>query len=487
MTLTAALRIAQSSLFNVSQQTVLSSRNISEVGNENFVRREARIASTEYGARIYSIGRGDAPALYRSSIAALSDSSAQNVIAGGASRLNTIVNGVDNLSAPTTHIDRLREALQTYATDASNPVLAGAAVDAAGELAASINAAAQGIQDYRAEIDRQISADVGRMGDLLAQFEEANNAVIDATRTGTDPNDALDRRDKLVKDLSQYVSITTMTRDGNDMVLLAGQGITLFETVPRAVSFEPTTAYAPGVSGNTLRIDGVPLIVGQGANTSASGSLSALVQARDVVASQSQAQLDEIARGLVTAFAETDRSGGGGAPLAGLFSHAGGPAIPAAGTVAPGLSLSLTVNAAYDPAQGGNASLLRDGGANGAAYNANPSGFEAFADELLAHIGRLDAPMAFDASTGIAGDKSLAGFASASVGWIDAQRETATRASEAKTALYQKLSGDYLAQTGVSIDDEMAKLIALEQSYDASARIMSVVDEMMRTLLAAVR
>jgi flagellar hook-associated protein 1 FlgK len=60
-------------------------------------------------------------------------------------------------------------------------------------------------------------------------------------------------------------------------------------------------------------------------------------------------------------------------------------------------------------------------------------------------------------------------------------------ASQSKKALHDKLSGDYLAKTGVSIDEEMTKLIALEQSYEASARIMSVVDRLFDTLFAAVR
>ena len=38
-----------------------------------------------------------------------------------------------------------------------------------------------------------------------------------------------------------------------------------------------------------------------------------------------------------------------------------------------------------------------------------------------------------------------------------------------------------------SIDEEMSRLLDLEHSYDASARVISAVDDMLATLLASVR
>jgi flagellar hook-associated protein 1 len=41
--------------------------------------------------------------------------------------------------------------------------------------------------------------------------------------------------------------------------------------------------------------------------------------------------------------------------------------------------------------------------------------------------------------------------------------------------------------TGVSIDEELSLLLDLEQSYKASAKLISTVDAMMASLLEAVR
>ncbi|MDP2733429.1 MAG: flagellar basal body rod C-terminal domain-containing protein, partial [Hoeflea sp.] len=40
-------------------------------------------------------------------------------------------------------------------------------------------------------------------------------------------------------------------------------------------------------------------------------------------------------------------------------------------------------------------------------------------------------------------------------------------------------------ETGVSLDEELSMLLQLEQSYKASARLISVVDEMLKALMAA--
>ena len=38
--------------------------------------------------------------------------------------------------------------------------------------------------------------------------------------------------------------------------------------------------------------------------------------------------------------------------------------------------------------------------------------------------------------------------------------------------------------TGVNLDEEMTNMISHQRAYEASARVISVVDEMMQTLLA---
>ena len=240
------------------------------------------------------------------------------------------------------------------------------------------------------------------------------------------------------------------------------------------------------MTGAAVLIDGVP--VKAGADGQASGKVAGLVQLRDSVSATMQAQLDEVARGLIAAFAETDQPGGAAMPDApGLFTWTGAPGMPAAGTLVDGLAGTISINAAMDSAQGGNPSLLRDGGANGAGYVANTSGGSSYSSLLISYSERLDKPMTFDASTWIAPNASVSAYSANAIGWFENARQSASRASEASGALAVRTAEALSNDTGVNVDMEMSLLLDLEHSYQASARLIRAVDEMLATLLDAVR
>lgn len=485
MSLTTALSIAQSALRNTARQTSVVSRNVADASSPDYSRRIAITVSNAPGARSTEIQRATNELLFKQNLSALSAWSGQGTLFSGMDRLGVAVNGVNNASSPATIIGKLQQALQTYSASPSNTTLASTAIEAARDVVRSLNSGTAAIQSFRAEADGEIATAVSDLNGLLTEFQDANNEIKAATIGGRDASDALDRRDALLKKISEYVPVTSFTRSDNDMVLMTRDGTTLFETVPRAVSFTATSSYSAGTTGGTVLIDGVP--VGGGTNGEALGKLAGLVQLRDNVATTMQSQLDEIARGLITAFAETDQTGGAAPARTGLFTWAGAPAVPAAGTLVDGLAGTIRINAAFDPNQGGNATLLRDGGANGAAYVANAGGGAAYADLLISYSERLDAPMVFDAAAGIGTSGSVSSFSTTSIGWFDGVRKSAASAADAKEALAARTTEALSNETGVNVDNEMALLLDLEHAYEASARLMKAVDDMLASLMAAVR
>jgi flagellar hook-associated protein 1 FlgK len=130
---------------------------------------------------------------------------------------------------------------------------------------------------------------------------------------------------------------------------------------------------------------------------------------------------------------------------------------------------------------------VRDGGANGASYTHNPTGAASYSDHLISLVQSLDGTTAFDGQSGIGGSMSLLTYAAQSLGWLDGQRSEATQAAATKDALHVRLAEKISNETGVNIDEEMALLLQLEHSYEASARVISAVDEMLATLLSVVR
>ncbi|MGN6466943.1 MAG: flagellar hook-associated protein FlgK [Rhizobiaceae bacterium] len=487
MSLTTALNIAQSALFNTTRQTTVVSQNISNSGNADYARRSATIVSTAPGATVVNIQRSTDDVLFRANLQALSSYQGQSTLLTGMENLDQAVNGVDNADSAAAALGDFQQALNLYSATPSNTSLGENTIESARQLVQNLNDGTQAIQSFRTDMDNKISQAVSDLNNLLGSFDQANRAIVAGNQTGRDVSDIEDQRDGLLKQISQYVSISTIKRGNGDMVLMTSDGATLYETVPRTVTFDPTAGYSATTVGNAIKIDGVPLSAGTGGNTTASGQLQAMVQLRDSTATTMQSQLDEIARGLINATAETDPSGTGTlADTPGLFTWPGAPAMPADGTLVPGLAGLISVNPAMDSTVGGSASVLRDGGAGGAGYVANADGSASYSDLLIRYSQNLDKPINFDPSAGAGSNASVMTYSTNAISSFEAGRKDASDAADNKNALMTRSAQALSNSTGVNIDEEMSMLLDLEHSYQASARMISTVDSMLGALLDAV-
>ncbi|NJM36010.1 MAG: flagellar hook-associated protein FlgK, partial [Rhodomicrobium sp.] len=213
-------------------------------------------------------------------------------------------------------------------------------------------------------------------------------------------------------------------------------------------------------------IDGVRVTGDTAVLPISSGRLKGLSEIRDEIAVTYQSQLDEIARGLIAAFSESDQSATPALPDAtGLFVYSGSPAVPAAGTIVPGIAGQIALNPAVDPAQGGDPLLLRDGGINGAAYLYNTSGAAGFSDRLRQLQDALYAPNIFDPAAEAGASATLATYASNSVGWLQDLRQSTGTDFEFQTTLFERATDSLSKTTGVNLDFEMTLLLDLERSY----------------------
>ncbi|KQP93193.1 hypothetical protein ASF60_14685 [Methylobacterium sp. Leaf113] len=167
---------------------------------------------------------------------------------------------------------------------------------------------------------------------------------------------------------------------------------------------------------------------------------------------------------------------------AGLFTGGAGPGQP-------GGAASIRINAAVDPQQGGDVTRLRDGGIAGAAYRSSPAPATdtAYPDRLRALAALVGADRTFDPATDLNSRASLQDFANASVGWLASQRQAATSESNYQSTLLARASDAYSNATGVNADDETAMTLDLERSYTASAKLLTLVNDLLKTLMDAVR
>lgn len=487
MSLNTALHIAQRSVANTGFQTDIVARNVANAENPDYVRRGVSLESNFIGgAEIARVERTQNDVLYKQNLASIASESAQNTIVESMDQLKSIFGTNDYELSPAVLAGKLRDNMSAFAAKPNEPTLAETAIASAQDLANALQNATSEIQGVRTLMDTEIEAAVSDLNNMLARYEEVNTLVTDGTAAGEDVSSALDEREALTKQISDIIEVRPVTRADNDVALYTSDGITLFETVARTVSFTALPNYSAGATGNGLYIDGMQVQAGTGANTTAGGSLQAMLQIRDDLAPMLQSQLDEVARGVITVFAEQDQTGGGAPDMPGLFTWLGGN-VPTAGTRVDGIAASIEVNAAFLSSSGGDPNMLRDGGVNGAAYIYNTTSAAGYSERLDSLVTGMDTPIAFDGTSLLGTSKGLIDFAADSIGWMELTRSDATNAFLTKEAFNEEVSRALSNETGVSIDEEMSLLLTLEQSYKAASRIITVVDEMFETLLNAAR
>lgn len=479
MSLSTAMKTAQSSFSNVGLQSAVASKNIANASDAAYARRSAVLATAATGASVVETQRAQNEALLKQNLLSISKSSAQDTLLTGLTNMKMMLGGEDYELAPSTYLSKLRNNLQTFADKPNEVSLAETVVADAVDVANSLNSTSLAVQKMRAEADDDIATAVTELNRLLSEFKTYNDQVKQGTAAGTDVNDALDQRDKLLTQISQIVGVSTMKRTNNDLALYTSDGTVLFETEPRTVSFTPTPIYTAAVTGNQIYIDGVAVQSGAGGNTSAQGSIAALLQLRDGAAPVFQNQLDEISRGLISMFSESIETPAGSGTFVdtdGLFTWSGIPTVNS-----PGLGAVIKVNPAVITSQGGNAMLLRDG-INDTFNTGNNA---SFSDLLKSYAAAFETPMTFDSDAAIDTTATILAFSTGSVGWLEELRSAATTASGDKTALLGRTQEALQNVTSVSLDEELALLLDLEQSYKASAKLVSAVDEMITALLQA--
>jgi flagellar hook-associated protein 1 FlgK len=490
MSLSVASNIAQSSLAATAAQVAVVSRNINGVNDPGYSRKIANLAtSTTGGGEVVSVSRAADLALFDNMLGAQSGAASQQALADGLNKIEQTVGDPTNGQSPSALLATFTNALQTLSSSPNDTTVAQSAVTAASNLTSALNNATTVVQGVRAQADADIATSVQSINQLLAQFQTVNTAIVNGTHSGSDITDSLDKRDSILSQLSQQVGITTTTGADNSTGIYTDSGVTLFQGSARTVAFQPTTSYTAGATGNAVFVDGVPITGTSSPMPIHSGKLAGLSNLRDSVAVTYQNQLDETARGLIGTFAESDQSAVPTLPtVPGLFTYSGSPAMPGASLV-PGLAGDIKVNASVDPSQGGNATLLRDGAISNPgnpAYSYNPSGAASFTGRIQQLIDGVSASQSFDPSAGLEASASLTNFSTASVSWLEGQRQTATDKATYQGTLVSSASTALSNSTGVNLDNEMSKMLDLEHSYQASSKLLSTIDNLYTALFTAV-
>ena len=93
--------------------------------------------------------------------------------------------------------------------------------------------------------------------------------------------------------------------------------------------------------------------------------------------------------------------------------------------------------------------------------------------------------LAFDAAAACEVEATLSKFAASSVAWLEQTRQTTAHEADYQNTLLERSHAAPSKITGVNLDEEMTTLLELERSYQASTRLISAIDGMLKTLLMA--
>ena len=133
----------------------------------------------------------------------------EGIFAGGRAGLGAAVNDMLNAFSD----------VASAPTDLTARTVAITRVD---ETAARMRSASQGLDDLQQAATRELSPMVDRINSLANSIAAVNEQIARTKGSGQSPNDLLDQREQLVRDLNQYVQTTSVAADDGTVGIFIG-------------------------------------------------------------------------------------------------------------------------------------------------------------------------------------------------------------------------------------------------------------------------
>lgn len=304
---------------------------------------------------------------------------------------------------------------------------------AAGDrLATSMRTATQQLKQISAEVTGRGAKTVDQLNDYASQIAKLNQEIGDAAFRGAAPNDLLDLRDALLDKVAKIVSITVQETPDRMAMVYVGSFPLVDGTTSSAIE-------QPLVGGPVWGIGGFPVDL--------SGELAAIQEAKTLTLPDIQAKLDALAEQLMTTV-NTQHAQGldlDGNPGADFFVGSSAADLQLSTTLQPrGIAAGTTAA----PADNRNALELAK---MGKAVLPSGETVDGMLVELAAQLG-----------TSAKSTDQMANVLAASLSGIEDQRASLT---------------------GVSMDEELSDLIRYQRAYEASARVLTIADEILDNII----
>lgn len=481
MSISGALSNAISGLTAASRSAEVVASNIANVGTEGYAPRSLATSSrqgTTGGVSIDGIARAVAPALLADRRMAEADQSREGDMTAALQRIEALFGSPLETGSLTGRVNAFETALIEASSRPDLPERLDRAVILASDVTDAFRDISEGLQQIRTSADTDIARMVGALNENLQRVADINQRIAAFSVQGVETAGLLDERQRVIDTIARDVPVIEVPRARGAVALFTPGGALLLDGPAATIGFQPANIVAPHMTQaagllSGLTINGVPASTDPQFGPLAGGRLDAAFRIRDDLALKAQTQVDAMARDLMQRFVQPAIDPSLAPGQAGLFTDAGAAFDPA---VEAGLAGRLRINAALDPGQGGASWRLRDGiGAATPAVSGDATLINRMQDALQQM--RLPGSPALDPVALSFPDlaaRVLSDVGSARQLVEERQSFASVRAAALKSAELER---------GVDTDDQLQRLLLIEQAYSANARVIQVVDDMIESLL----
>jgi len=325
----------------------------------------------------------------------------------------------------------------------STPAARQLALDAAADVADGLRAAAGELDQIRSDALSGMQSQVAEVNAAGQEIAQLNREIADALVGGQQPNDLLDRRDLALDRLATLSGATSRVRpDGMVDVSIGGEVLVRGTSATALVLSQ--AAPPEGASGAD------PVLTLGDRQVAVGGALGGGVAVLTGDLREFETELDAVAAAVASA---VNAQQGAGYDLEGA---AGQPLF--VGTRARDLAVSET---------------MTPGGL--AASATQVSGGNPLDGENALQLAKLREP----GSDGVSLDDRLTALAAV----LGSRAASANRTAESTEAGLDGVREQRNAANGVSVDEEMVDLVKFQHAYDAAARVISIADAMLDTII----
>lgn len=120
------------------------------------------------------------------------------------------------------HMDQFWEAWQDLSLRPEETASRQAVIQRGQTLVGSIQNQYRGLKDIRDMLELEVTATVDSINGILTDISNLNEQIVKVKAMGDNPNDLLDRRDLLTKELSGLMKITIDNRDPDEFTITTG-------------------------------------------------------------------------------------------------------------------------------------------------------------------------------------------------------------------------------------------------------------------------